>query len=50
LEEATQIVQKCIAELQTRFIINLPRFIVKVIDSEGIRVLPLTTPVLTAPS
>jgi len=37
-QEAIAIVDKCIKELHTRFLIHLPNFIVKAIDSNGIRV------------
>lgn len=38
-EEAVQIVEKCIRELQMRFLINQSNFIIKVIDKEGLRTL-----------
>lgn len=37
-EQAVDIVNKCIHELHTRFLISQPNFIVKVIDKDGIRV------------
>jgi 20S proteasome subunit beta 4 len=37
LKEAKELIRKCIHELQTRFIVNLPKFIIKQIDSDGIR-------------
>ena len=37
-QEAIAIVDKCIKELQTRFLIHLPNFIVKAMDHNGIRV------------
>ena len=38
-QEAVALVDKCIKELQTRFLIHLPNFIVKAVDSNGIRVI-----------
>lgn len=38
-EEAVAIVDKCIKELQVRFLISQPNFIVKVIDKDGVRTL-----------
>lgn len=37
-EEAIAIVEKCIHELHTRFLISQQNFIIKVIDSEGVKV------------
>ena len=37
-QEAVDIIQKCIHELHTRFLISQPNFIVKIIDENGIRV------------
>ena len=39
VEEALTILNACMAELKIRFLINSPRFIVKVVDQNGIRVL-----------
>jgi len=39
VDEAKAVVQKCIAELQTRFLISQPNFIIKVVDANGVRVL-----------
>jgi len=39
LEEARGVVDKCIAELQTRFLISQPKFLIKVVDENGIRTL-----------
>ena len=36
LEEAKDLLRKCIQELKTRFLINLPSFNVKVVDKTGI--------------
>ncbi|ORY97931.1 nucleophile aminohydrolase [Syncephalastrum racemosum] len=37
LEEAKELMRRCIQELKTRFIVNLPRFMVKVVDKDGIK-------------
>ncbi|KAI9322460.1 nucleophile aminohydrolase [Dichotomocladium elegans] len=37
LEEGLDLLRKCIQELKTRFIVNLPKFLVKVITKEGVR-------------
>lgn len=37
LEEGIEVIKKCIHELQTRFIISQPVFIVKVVDENGVR-------------
>ncbi|XP_077990863.1 proteasome subunit beta type-2-like [Glandiceps talaboti] len=39
-EEAVQLLEKCIAEIQTRFIIRLPSFTVRIVDKEGIHDMP----------
>ena len=36
-EEAVKIVEKCIKELQVRFLINQSNFIIKVVDKEGVK-------------
>ena len=38
VEQALTILRACVAELKIRFLINCPRFIVKVVDQNGIRV------------
>lgn len=38
-DEAVAIVDKCIRELQVRFLISQPNFIIKVIDKDGVRTL-----------
>eukprot|EP00630_Chrysocystis_fragilis_P005866 CAMPEP_0197395094 /NCGR_PEP_ID=MMETSP1165-20131217/6334_1 /TAXON_ID=284809 /ORGANISM="Chrysocystis fragilis, Strain CCMP3189" /LENGTH=195 /DNA_ID=CAMNT_0042920845 /DNA_START=60 /DNA_END=647 /DNA_ORIENTATION=+ len=38
--EGLEIIRKCIAELQTRFLVNLPKFVVKIVDSNGVRQVP----------
>ena len=35
-EEAYEILQKCVAEIQKRLIVSLPNFQVKVVDKDGI--------------
>lgn len=37
LEEAKELMRRCIQELKTRFIVNLPKFMVKVVDKDGIK-------------
>jgi len=37
LEEGKELIRKCIKELQTRFLINVPNFIVKIADKDGVR-------------
>lgn len=37
LQQAVEIIQQCIDELRLRFIINSSRFIIKVVDANGIR-------------
>mmetsp|Transcript_65909 Transcript_65909/g.148738 ORF Transcript_65909/g.148738 Transcript_65909/m.148738 type:complete len:149 (-) Transcript_65909:302-748(-) len=39
VDEAKAIVEKCVAELHTRFLISQPNFIIKVVDVKGTRVL-----------
>ena len=48
LDEAAglDIINKCIAELQTRFLIHMPKFLIKIVDKDGIRVLEQNPPVL----
>ena len=38
LEEAKSLMRKCIDELKTRFIGNLPEFVLKVVDKDGTRI------------
>merc|ERR1719240_2086119 len=40
-DEALEIVKKCIKELHTRFLVSQPTFTVKIVDSNGIRVMEL---------
>ncbi|VDL63245.1 unnamed protein product [Hymenolepis diminuta] len=37
---AVNLVKKCIAELQKRFLLNFDRFVVKIVDQDGIKRLP----------
>jgi 20S proteasome subunit beta 4 len=37
VEEALELVRKCVHELQTRFLVNQPRFCVKIVDKDGVR-------------
>jgi len=39
VDEAVEIIDKCIAELRTRFVINSPDFVIKVVDKNGPRVI-----------
>ena len=41
VEEALDVMRKCVHEVQTRFLVNQPNFRVKVIDKDGIRVVNL---------
>ena len=41
LEEAKILVGKCITCLKTRFIANLPDFVIKVVDKDGVREIEL---------
>lgn len=41
LEEAQDIIRLCIKELETRFIVNLGKYTVKVVDKDGCRVIDL---------
>jgi 20S proteasome alpha/beta subunit len=36
-----KVIKNCIHELKTRFLINQPEFMIKVVDKDGIRVLSL---------
>lgn len=38
LEQGVDVIEKCIAEIQKRLVINQPRFCIKVVDKDGIRV------------
>ncbi len=39
--EGVELVRKCVKELHTRFMMNQPKFTVKIIDRKGIRTIPL---------
>lgn len=39
LEQGVEIIEKCVAEVQKRLVISQPRFCVKVVDKNGVRVL-----------
>ena len=41
LEEALDVLRKCVHEVQTRFLANQPKFKVKVVDKDGVRVVDL---------
>merc|ERR1712098_878788 len=41
LEEAKEIIRKCIKEMETRFVMHMSAWNVKVIDKDGIRVITL---------
>jgi 20S proteasome subunit beta 4 len=40
LEEGLELMEKCITELRSRFIINSPDFLIKVVDKNGTRIVP----------
>lgn len=40
LEEGVNLLKLCIQEISKRFLVNLPMYKVKVIDKNGVRVLP----------
>lgn len=39
LDEAKDLIEKCIKELHTRFVIHMPNFVLKIVDKDGSRVL-----------
>lgn len=39
LEEALGVIEKAVAELRVRFLISQPKFVIKIVDKDGIRVL-----------
>ena len=39
VDQALEVVDKCVAELHTRFLISQPNFIVKIVDKDGARIL-----------
>lgn len=40
-DEACDIIRKCILEMQTRFLMHMEKFIIKVVDKDGVRVITL---------
>lgn len=40
-EEAYELMKKCISEVKRRFIVNLPKFRVRVINKDGLKELPV---------
>jgi len=41
LEEGKQLLKRCIHEIQTRFMVSQPNFIIKIVDKDGIRLFKL---------
>ena len=41
LEEGIETMKKCILELKTRFIINQPAYIAKIVTKDGVQIMPL---------
>ena len=41
INDGIELIKKCIKELQLRFLINLPKFICKIADKDGIREIDL---------
>ncbi|ORX46976.1 N-terminal nucleophile aminohydrolase [Hesseltinella vesiculosa] len=41
VEEAKKLLQQCINELKTRFIVNMPKFVVKLVDKDGVHEIEL---------
>ena len=41
LNDAIDVVKKCIFELKTRFLISQPNFVVKIVDINGIKIMNL---------
>ena len=41
LEDGIETMKKCIVELKTRFIINQPGFVAKIVTKDGIKVINL---------
>lgn len=40
-DEGIELVKKCIFELHTRFLISQPKFYIKIVDKDGIRVIDI---------
>ena len=43
LEDGLRLVSLCIGQLKNRFLINMKRFIVKVVDKDGVRTIPFAS-------
>jgi hypothetical protein len=43
LEDGKELMRKCFHELKVRYLINIPKFIVKVADANGIHTIDLGT-------
>ena len=41
LEEGKELMSKCFQELKVRYLINMPKFVVKVVDADGVRQITL---------
>ena len=41
IQTGIEVIKKCIQELKTRFVINNPKFITKIVDKDGIKLLDL---------
>ena len=41
VDQGLDVVKKCIHELRTRFLISQPKFLIKLVDKQGIREVPL---------
>ena len=41
VEEGLELMKKCIAELHVRFMINQPKFLIKLVTAEGIKVIEI---------
>ena len=41
--QGVEIVQKCIDELQVRYLIHMPKFLIKIVDKDGVRLLNQAT-------
>lgn len=39
IEEGVDVIRKCIAEIQKRLVINQPRFAIKVVSKDGIKII-----------
>ncbi|KAH9631632.1 hypothetical protein HF086_006624 [Spodoptera exigua] len=43
-EEAYEVIKQCIREVHSRLFVSLPNFLVKVINKDGIKEMPIVTP------